>query len=440
MNKGKWGPGMLVTAAFIGPGTVLTASKAGAGFGYGLLWVVLFSVLGAIVFQEMAARLGIVTGKDLSVSLKSSTRKAWLNWLITILVLSAVLVGNAAFQAGNIAGATTGLETLSGLSKQVWAIVIALIAASVLWVGRMDLVQRVLIGLVAFMSILFVVSMIIVRPDLSSILQGMTTPKIEPGGLMMVIALLGTTIVPYNLFLHSQSAVEAWYDPKATTEQKKQAIRNSRIDTSISIGLGGLITMAILVTASVAFFANGTSLTSLTDIAQQLKPVLGVTSEWVFCLGLTAAGLTSAITAPLAAGVVAAGCFGWGRDLQDNRTRTVMFLIIAFGVAVILFSAKGSPSQIILFAQIANGLILPIVAVFLLLVVNQSSKLAEFKNGWLANLLAVVVIVVVSLIAFRQFDSIRGQVLKWFEPLEKTVLIDEHKTNAATTTAGETIR
>lgn len=419
MSKRKWGPGMLVTAAFIGPGTVLMASKSGAELGFGLLWVVLFSVLAAIIFQEMSARLGIVTGEDLSVALRRSTRVRWLNWTVTGLVLSAVLVGNAAYQAGNIAGATTGLQTLTGMSKEVWAIIIALIAGTVLWIGRLELLQNVLIALVAFMSVLFLLSAILVKPDLGAVARGLFVPGFDSSSVMMVIGLLGTTVVPYNLFLHSRSAVETWYDKQADDDGVRDSIRQARKDTVWSIALGGLITMSILVTASAAFYEKGISLKSLPDVAAQLKPVLGSTSEVIFCLGLTAAGLTSAITAPLAAGFVAAGCFGWGRDLREWKTRLVMMVVVAFGVGAILFTAKGtSPDQIILFAQVANGLILPIVALFLILIMNRAGKLKSFRNGPLANILGMVVIIVVSLIAFRQYDSVRNKVMKWFQTEE----------------------
>ena len=191
--------------------------------------------------------------------------------------------------------------------------------------------------------------------------------------------------------------------------------------------------MSILITASAAFYENGISLNGLPDVATQLKPVLGSTSEFIFCLGLTAAGLTSAITAPLAAGFVAAGCFGWGRDLRDWRTRSVMMLVVAFGVGAILFTAKGSsPDEIILFAQVANGLILPVVAVFLMWIMNRAEKLQSFRNGSLANLLGVVVIIVVSLIAFRQYDSVKGKMMKMFasDQTEQTESVesDEAKT------------
>ena len=420
MKAKKWGPGLLVTAAFIGPGTVTLASKSGAGFGYSLLWVVLFSVLATIIFQEMTARLGVVTGIDLSGALRMSSKKRWLRLTLIGLVLGAILIGNAAYQAGNIGGATTGLSVLTGLSIMWWAIIIALVAAVILFTGRYAIIQSVLVVLVALMSGLFLLSMVMVGPDWSAVAKGLFIPKIpESGALVMVIGLLGTTVVPYNLFLHSRAAVETWHRKGDVATSLAQARR----DSALSIALGGVITMAIVVTASAAFFHAGISLESLPQIAAQLRPVLGPASEWVFCLGLAAAGLTSAITAPLAAGFATAGCLGWDRKLTDWRTRTVMLAVIGAGlVTIVVFSTGdnpqqigGSPEQIIVFAQVANGLILPVVAIFLLLVMNRAALLGKFKNGWLANVLGIFVIVVAVALASKQFQSAGSKVIKWFD-------------------------
>ncbi len=422
MKTAKWGPGLLVTAAFIGPGTVTLASKSGAGFGYSLLWVVLFSIIATMVFQEMAARLGAVTGIDLSAALRMSSKNPIVRWALISLVLGAILIGNAAYQAGNIGGATTGLSVLTGWSIMSWAILIAISAAVVLLTGRYALIQIVLVVLVAIMSVLFVLSMMMVGPDWSGVANGLFSPFV-PGSeteLLMVIGLIGTTVVPYNLFLHSRSAVETWYGKGAVNESISQARR----DSALSILLGGFITMAIVITAAGAFFQKGITLDSLPQIAAQLRPVLGPASESVFCFGLAAAGLTSAITAPLAAGIATSGCLGWDKKLTDWRTRMVMLGVIVTGLATIcIFSTGddpshlgGSPEQIIVFAQVANGLILPIVAIFLFLVMNRAALLGRFKNGWLANALGIFVIVVAIGLAAKQFHSAGGKIQKWFEP------------------------
>ena len=415
-RKRGWGPGMLVTAAFIGPGTVTTASKAGAAYGFGLVWVVVLSVFAAIVFQEMAARLGIVTGRDLAESIRGGDRKRWFSMPATWLVLIAILIGNAAYQGGNITGATTGLGILTGVDSGALALFIAIVASMVLWAGRLDLIQIVLTVLVALMSGLFVAAMLIVQPDWNALLSAMVRPQFDAGSLVLVIGLLGTTVVPYNLFLHSRTAVSHWHEKDDSSETIAKNVSQARKDTSVSIALGGLITLSILVTASAAFFQKGIQLDGLSQISEQLRPVLGSACQWFFCIGLLAAGVTSAITAPLAAGIVAAGCLGWGDKLDDWRTRTVMFVIMLIGLSVVFVANGKSPDQVILVAQVANGLILPIVALFLLISMNGRSFPIRFRNKWLANTLGVALLLVVSVLAFQQFRTAKGTMDKLFPP------------------------
>ena len=411
----KWGPGMLVTAAFIGPGTVTVASISGANEGYSLLWVVILGILAVIAFQDMSARLGIVTGRDLAQAMRGDGRRNWLAWPAILLVLLAVIVGNAAYQAGNILGATIGLAELTGQDKRIWTLLIAAVASLILWNGKLRVIQVVLGSLVALMSGLFVICMLVVQPDWSAVARGLT-PQLEPGSLLLVLGLLGTTVVPYNLFLHSRTAVDQWHQTDLEEAHIRQRLRQARLDTIVAVSLGGIVTAAILITAAAVFYQRGIELTRVAEIANQLQPLLGGFSQLVFCLGLTAAGLTSAVTAPLAAGFVAAGCFAWGNNLRDWRTRVVMFTIMAIGMAVMFLFEGESPAEVILVAQVANGLILPVVALFLVLSMNSPRIPRAFRNRWLANTIGGMVIVVVTLIAATRMPGLKPLIRQFQNP------------------------
>ena len=333
-STARFGPGLIVAAAFIGPGTVLTASKAGATYGYSLLWAVLFAVCGAIVLQEMAARVGIVTGNGLAQAIHKSFDAPLIRWAMLGLVLIAILFGNAAYQTGNIIGASVGLEVLTQLDIKIWICVIAIAALAVIWVGRFDVFQILLAVLVAVMSGLFIVATVMGGPDLLQIVKGLFVPKIQEGSAWLVIGLIGTTVVPYNLFLHANAAATKWAkgESSESAESTRRAIRFSLVDTILSIGIGGLITGAILVTAAVAFSGTDTQLANVRDIAIQLRPALGPWAERLFAVGLLAAGLTSAITAPIAAGYATAGCFGWPAKISDWRLKVTATLVVIAGV------------------------------------------------------------------------------------------------------------
>lgn len=386
----RLGPGLLVTAAFIGPGTIVTASRAGASFALSLLWAVLFSALATVVLQEMAARLGIVSGLGLSEALRKTFERPVFRWPALGLVALAITGGNAAYETGNLLGASLGLEILSGVTPRFWAVVIAVAAFTLLTSGTYRVIQGVLVALVVLMSAVFLLTAALVRPALGGVLRGAFVPAIPEGSLLTVIALIGTTVVPYNLFLHASAVQEKWPKDDFPTVA---ALRESRFDTVVSVALGGVVTAAIVVAAT-PLFARGIEASTPAFVAEQLEPILGRGARAFFGAGLFAAGLTSAITAPLAASYATCGALGLPRDLRSRPFRLVWSFVILTGLGLALLG--GSPTEAIVLAQAANGLLLPIVAVFLLAVVNDGDVMMGFRNGFLANALGVAVVVIVT--------------------------------------------
>lgn len=382
------GPGLLVAAAFIGPGTVTTASVTGASFGYALLWALVFAIVATIILQEMSARLGIVSREGLGEAMRGTFENVVLKILVGALIVAAIAFGNAAFETGNITGAALGLEAILGLSTQAWSVIVGVAAFALLATGAYKIIERVLVGLVVVMSVVFVLTAIIVRPEIGEMLAGIFAPGIPPGALLATVALIGTTVVPYNLFLHASSVQEKWPEEIPTD----RALSGSRTDSVLSISLGGLVTLAILTTAAAAFFERGVEVQDAGQMARQLEPLLGPAAKYFFAVGLLAAGLTSSVTAPLAAAYATSGVLGWRRDLSALRFKAVWGIIIIIGT---VFAALGTePVQAILFAQAANGVLLPVIAVFLLFVMNRRNLLGEYRNGALGNILGGLVVLV----------------------------------------------
>lgn len=392
------GPGAMVAAAFIGPGTVTTASVTGASFGYALVWTIAFSILATIVLQEMSARLGLVTGTGLGEGLRDQFDNDVAQWVSIALVISAIGVGTAAYEAGNILGGAAGLEVITGISANVWGPVMGVIAGALLWTGKYEYIEKTLVGLVIVMAVSFVLDAILIGPDWGALAMGFV-PGIPQGSLYLVTGLVGTTVVGYNLFLHASSVSDRWSGP--------EELAACRTDTVLSIAIGGLITIAILVTAAAAF-PKGTSIENVGRMAQQLEPLAGTYAKWLFSIGIFAAGFTSATTAPLAGAYATAGALGWDDDLTSTRFRAVWGTILLVGI---VSSGLGySPVQVIVFAQVANGLLLPVVAVFLIYVMNDDGTLGDYTNGTWSNVLGATVTLVVVWLGIRTLLSIAGVV------------------------------
>lgn len=381
------GPGALVTAAFIGPGTVTACTLAGANHGYTLLWALLFATLATIILQEMSARLGVVTQQGLGDALADLFARSVFKWPLILLVGLALYLGNAAYEAGNLSGAALGISAIAGESDAIFKgaiLVIALTAAALLAMGSYRQVERVLLVLVAIMALAFVATFIIVRPDISGLLTGLFKPSIPDGSLLTVVALIGTTVVPYNLFLHASAVRNKWKGP--------EDLKAARTDTALSIGLGGIVAMLIVSTAAASLFAAGLTVTNAGDMAQQFAPLFGDYSKYLLGVGLFAAGLTSAITAPLATGYAMTEILKWGGGQKSLAFRGVALSVIAVGASLSLAGIR--PIEVIVTAQFANGLLLPFIAAFLLYVVNQKKLLGRHTNGPLANVLGVGVLLI----------------------------------------------
>ncbi len=383
------GPGPLVAAAFIGPGTVTVCTLAGVGFGYALLWAMLFSVFATIVLQEMSARLGVITQKGLSEVIRTEIKNPVFKTVVIVLMLSAIVVGNAAYEAGNISGGVLGLETLFGnpsveigvFDVNVFSLIIGLVAFLILTIGNYKTLERILVAMVMVMSVAFLVTAILTKPNLIEVFKGLFGFKMPKESVLTVVGLIGTTVVPYNLFLHAALVKEKW--------RAESDLKYARKDTIVAVVLGGVVSMCIIISASAI---QTKTISNAADLALGLEPLFGSFSKYFMAIGLFSAGITSAITAPLAAAYVASGCLGWSTNLKSKTFKVVWLFVLVLGV---VFSSLGIKSiELIKFAQVANGLLLPLVAVFLIWVMNKSELLGKYKNSLLQNVVGIVILLV----------------------------------------------
>ncbi len=372
----------VISAAFIGPGTVTTAAKSGASFGYALLWALVFSTIACMVLQEASARLSIVSGKNLGDAIRDRFSEGVHGLVIRLLVVSAIVFGCAAYEAGNILGGVAGAVLGTGFSKVTLTIACGLLAGMLLWFGNTKLVAQILGFVVAVMGVAFLVTAIMLAPSIPDLLSGAFLPSAPPESGLLIMGLIGTTVVPYNLFLGSGIA-------------QGHKLGEMRFGLSVAVILGGFISGCILIV--------GTSLAgefSFEALTQALETTLGGWSRTLFAVGLFAAGFSSAITAPLAAAITAKSFFQ-GKNPASWEEKGAGFRGVWLGVLLVgvFFGLSGvQPIATIILAQALNGLALPIIAVFLLIVVNDVRLMEkENLNHWVSNsfMSAIVFITIV---------------------------------------------
>ena len=396
----RLGPGVLVTAAFIGPGTVTTSTLAGANYGYALLWALLFATFATIILQEMAARLGTVTQKGLAEVLLDALRHSAWKWPLILLIGIALFAGNSAFEAGNLAGAALGVDAIIPGAFRSAIVVLVLLSGLILIKGNYQQIERLLVALVLLMAIAFVLTFIVVKPDLGAMLSGMFKPSMPSGSLLTIIALIGTTVVPYNLFLHASAAKNRWSGAKD--------LQTAKADTILSIGLGGLIAVLIVSTASASLFAKGISVNSANEMAIQFEPLFGSWAKYLMGIGLLAAGLSSAITAPLATAYALSDISQLTGEAKLRAFRWISLSVLIIGAGFALADIK--PIKIILLAQFANGLLLPIITGFLLFAMNHRDLLGDYANSRTANILGAAVFIFTAFLGLRVIGKVMGLV------------------------------
>jgi len=388
-KRSSFGPGFLVAAAFIGPGTVASCSMAGAQFGYALIFALVFATVTTIILQQMTGRLSLGSKYDLGQALREFPQSRLTKGIFAILTLSSITFGCAAYEAGNIIGGSLGLEMVTSVSQKYWVAIISLIAIFILSRGKYKLVEKFLIFLVFLMSVSFLTTLVIIKPNFLLILKGII-PSFPKNSLYLVLALVGTTVVPYNLFLHSSAVKEKWKSIAHLKEVKK--------DLLLSITLGGIISASIVITSAVAFYGKGVSLESGIQLGQQLKPLFGSFTNFLFGLGFFAAGMSSALTAPYAAAFASSGVLGWKGGHNSKGFKGVWLGVIVAGLIVAYLRAAFNinPLSIIIFAQVANGFVLPVASIFLLFVLNNRQKMGKLVNNIKQNILGSLIILIVS--------------------------------------------
>jgi len=203
------GTSSLVVAAFVGPGTVLTCATAGIDFGYALIWVLFFSVGSTFILQSFTAGAGILSGMGLGEGLRQYTKESPLRWVLIPLVVLGLWIGTAAFETGNISGAVAGFSSLVKLPHWITIFFVGVLAATALLL-QLQSVTRLLAGLIALMSAVFIITVCFIPVDWPEAFRGLVIPKIPDGGWVRTIALVGTTVVTYNLFLHGSAAKKYW--------------------------------------------------------------------------------------------------------------------------------------------------------------------------------------------------------------------------------------
>jgi manganese transport protein len=401
------GPGYLVAVGYMDPGNWATDLAGGSQFGYSLLSVILISNLMAVLLQGLASKLGIVSGRDLAQACKDhfSPRVNFGLWVLCEIAI-------AACDLAEVIGTAIALNLLFGIPL-AWGVgITALDVLIVLYLQNKGfrVLEALVIALVATVGLCFLFELIVSRPELSGVFRGFVPRPVilrDPEMLYIAIGILGATVMPHNLYLHSSIVQTRKYD--LSREGKREAVRFAFVDSTIALSFALFINAAILIVAAATFHRTGnTQVAEIQDAYQLLSPLLGVgAASIVFALALLASGQNSTLTGTLAGQIVMEGFLNIRIRPWLRRLITRAIAIVPAAIVAILYGASGTAKLLVL-SQVVLSLQLSFAVFPLVTFTSDREKMGEFANStWLKVLAYSVAFVIAALNAWLLFKTFR---------------------------------
>lgn len=381
------GPGLLVTVGFIDPGNWASNMAAGSQFGYSLLWVVTLSTIMLIVLQHNAAHLGIATGMCLA---EATSR--FLPRLLGRAILGTAYLACVATAMAEVLGGAVALQMLFGLPLRFGCVVVAAASMTMLLTSSYKQAERWIIAFVSVVGLSFLAELAMVEVNWPRAAVSWATPSMPAGSTATVVSILGAVVMPHNLFLHSEIIQSMHFEGRGQ-KVVEERLRYELLDTLFSMGIGWAINSAMVILAATTFFSRGVVVEDLAAAAATLSPIVGPASSVIFAVALLFAGLSSSVTAGMAAGTVTAGMFGEEYDIHDRHSSIGVALCFAGAVAACLCVEDAFVGLV--WSQALLSLQLP-VTVFLLIRLTSSRKvMGRYANSrpLTATLVAIGVVV-----------------------------------------------
>lgn len=392
------GPGSLVAVGYVDPGNWATSIAGGARFGYTLLSVILISNLVAMLLQSLSAKLGIVTGRDLAQATRDAVGKktAFFLWILTELAIIAT-------DLAEVIGSAIALNLLFGIPLLAGILITTLDVLLLLLLQKKGfrIIESIIIVLMATIFGVFVFEVIASKPNVSELLGGYLPSKeivTNPEMLFISLGILGATVMPHNLYLHSSIVQTRQF--KRTPDGRREALKFSVIDSNISLGVAFLINSAILILGAAAFHGTGLHVSEIEAAYELLSPTVGVgIASTLFAVALLASGQNSTITGTLTGQIVMEGFIHLRISPWLRRIITRLIAIIPAFIVTWIAGAKGT-GELLLWSQVILSLQLPFAVIPLILFTSDKRKMGEFANrSWVkaASWLSALVILALNI-------------------------------------------
>ena len=397
------GPGLVVSAVVIGPGSVTTASSMGANYAYQGLWLVLFACIASYFFQETAVRI-VVHQKETVLSGMKHQLAPWVAKLICVLAFVMTMMA----QAGNFVGAGMAMNYfVPALSVNAWACILIVLGLVMVFLKKDGLLDGFTKTLVFIMAVTFIITAVATHPSMSRIVGEGFSFRIPGGQIMLALGLVGTTIVPDTPLALSTLNQDKYWSPEGNLYgySVNQKEKFARVDLIVSLIVTFLITSSIIICSATVLNPQGIKITAAADMAIQLTPILGRFAGILFSLGLWSAAFSSGSYRIQLMPKYFLDAFS-----LEGKTATTVYNVVALLAGVVPFLMlmiySGNPVQLVIAGQVSVGLLVPFVAIALFILMNKKSYMGEHANNLGQNIAFLVVIAVTLGMAARTFINL----------------------------------
>ena len=401
------GPGYLVAVGYMDPGNWATALAGGSQFGYTLLAVALLSNIMAILLQSLCARLAIATGKDLAQACRDAFPR-WLAWPLWALAELAICATDLA----EVIGTAIGLNLIFGIPLEIGIFITAADVFLILWLQTKGFrwVEAFIIALLGVIALCFLLQIALANPDWGAVIRGFApTAEIvtNPDMLYLALGIIGATVMPHNLYLHSGIIQTRAYG--STVPEKREALRFATIDSTVALMFALTINASLLILAAATFHASGRVVDDLNIAHGLLNPLLGTTvAPMLFGIALLCCGLNSTVTATMAGQIVMEGFIDIRLAAWARRLLTRLAAIIP-AIVVILVYGEAQLGKLLVLSQVVLSLQLPFAVVPLVLFTASKAKLGALVSPrWLTMLTALIAVLLISLNGKLIYDFVTG--------------------------------
>ena len=392
----SFGPGLIIASVVLGPGSITVASRVGSEYGYVFLWVIVLAAVFMITYTSMAARFGVVSGDSFLLSIS----KQYGRWFAIVIGISAFL-STSSFQFGNTLGIGIGMEGITGIDERVWPLIFTPLGIILIfWAKNLYKVLETLMKLLVMVMILaFFINLFLTKPEMGSVARGFVPAKFSRDSLDVVAAMMATSFSLAAALYQSYLAQDKGWQVKN--------LKSSLRDSYVGIGLLALISLTILTTSATALFPRGIMVNSAADMALQMEALFGSSAKIIFSVGLCAAAFSSMMVNSVIGGGLLADGLGLGRSMNDRSTKIFIMAILLIGMLVALLF-RGNAIYALVIAQASSILAVPLIAIGLLLILNNNKVMGTYRNNLLQNIIAVAGLIVVSLMVYFMYQNLAG--------------------------------